>query len=87
MRNFLALSKDLLGVSRQLLDLRLVQTEGATLHKLLSEARLNTVASELKKHRRLAIRAIAKKLGYGDIKRLERQFKSRFGKTMSAWRE
>ena len=77
----------LIGVSRQLLDLRLVQTEGATLHKLLSEARLNTVASELKKHRRLAIRAIAKKLGYGDIKRLERQFKSRFGKTMSAWRE
>ncbi|MCR5751181.1 MAG: substrate-binding domain-containing protein [Kiritimatiellae bacterium] len=78
---------DLLGVSRRLLDIRLVQTEGATIHKLLSDARLDAVACELKKGRRLTIRAIAKKLGYGDIKRLERQFKSRFGKTMSAWRE
>jgi len=76
---------DELGVSRRLLDMRLKQTENATLHELIARARLDAVARELKKSR-LPIRAIAKKLGYGDIKRLERQFKARFGITMSAWR-
>ena len=65
---------DALGVSRRLLDMRLTQTENATLHELIARARLDAVARELKKSR-LTIRAVAKKLGYGDIKRLEQESK------------
>lgn len=74
-----------LGVSRRLLDMRLRQAENATLYKVISHARLDAMARELRKSR-LSIRTIAKKLGYGDIKRLERQFKERFKMTMGEWR-
>ena len=74
-----------LGVSRRLLDMRLRQAEDTTLHKVISRARLDAMARELRKSR-LSIRTIAKKLGYGDIKRLERQFKGRFNMTMGEWR-
>ena len=76
---------DALGVSRRLLDMRLRQTENATLHELISRSRLDAVARELRKSR-LPIRTIARKLGYGDIKHLERLFKKHFGMTMSEWR-
>ena len=76
---------DRLGVSRRLLDLRLRQTENATIHELIVRARLNAVARELRKSR-LTIRSIARNLGFGDIKWLERQFKARFGQSMTAYR-
>ena len=77
---------DALGVSRRLLDMRLVQAENATLHELISRSRLDAVARELKKSR-LPIRTIARKLGYGDIKHLERLFKQRFDVPMGTFRE
>ena len=74
-----------LGVSRRLADLRFRQIEHTSLGKLIAQRKSDAVAERLVRTDH-ALRRIASECGFATLKHLQRQFKARFGESMTAYR-
>ena len=74
-----------LSVSRRLADLRIRQIEHTSLGKLIAERKLKAVVERLVQTD-IPLQCIAAECGFGTIKHLQRQFKARFGQSMTTYR-
>lgn len=74
-----------LGVSRRLADLRLRQNEGTSIGKLILARKLETVGRLLATSH-LPLRRIADRCGFGNMKHLQRTFRTHYGMSMSDYR-
>lgn len=77
---------DFLGVSRRLLEIRVRDNVGKTIHELIVARRLH-LAESLLRQTNYSIDLISEKCGYGQSARLKYIFKAAYGLSMREWRK
>lgn len=75
-----------MAASRQHLTRKIKQLTGLTAIQYLQEARMNRARTILESGSLAAVKAVAMECGFQDVRYFSRQFKTRFGKTPSAYR-